>query len=366
MSRNRIATALALLACLACSSKGLRAQSPATIPAQQAAPPSRAGTGIIAGVVLNTKTLSPVPEAVLTLTRTKDRSPVGESITDSEGRFSFPNLADGKYSLNAAHRGYIASAFEAHGGVSTAIVTSESLDTSNLRFLLPPQAVIFGSVTDDSGDPAAGAQVALFLQDNRFGTGKIRRSGQTTTDELGNYEFAHLAPGSYYLAVTAKPWYATIRQPQQDAQGNPANPNSRSPLDVAFPTTYYPDATDSLSAVPIPIAAGDRVPIQVILHPVPAVHISIHLPNDGANHPITSPQLHQDIFGFSDFIQSTVSFSGQDDSAGVHALTTADNSPLRSPAPTAKPIALSRSTHKQIVKIWIFQQPPLSQRFPAK
>jgi hypothetical protein len=322
MSRHPIA-ASTVLACLLLASAMLLAQAPA----QPAAPVTHAGGGAIAGVVLNAKTLSPVPNALLTLTRTKDRAPIGETTTDSEGRFAFNNLADAKYSLNASHRGYIASDFEAHGGVSTAIVTGQNFDTSSLRFLLPPQAIVFGTVTDDSGDPVSSALVSLFLQDNRFGTGKIWRSSQTSTDELGNYEIAHLAPGSYYLAVTAKPWYATIRQPQQDAQGNNVNPSgegARSPLDVAFPTTYYPDTTDSSSAVPIPVAPGDRVPINVTLHPVPAVHISIHLPSDTANRSAPTPQLHQDVFGFSDFIQSTVSFSGQDDRSGIHAPTTAE------------------------------------------
>src|SRR5208283_4031556 len=63
-----------------------------------------------------------------------------------------------------------------------------------------------------------------------------------------------------------------------------------------------PDVTDSSSASPITVTAGDRVQVNLTLHPVPAVHIVIQAPNPGPNQGFSMPQLHQDIFGTSDFV----------------------------------------------------------------
>jgi Carboxypeptidase regulatory-like domain len=298
LKRDRIFALLALLAGASlCSITNAQTSAQAPLPPRAASP---AGGRVISGTVVNEKTGLPVSLAKVTLIVTKDRSPAGVAITDSEGRFIFSGLSDGKYSLNASHRGYAASAFEAHGTVSTAIVTGADQVTTGLTFALPPQAVIYGTITDDSGDPVAHAQVLLFLEDKRFGSGKIQRAGTAQADDSGNYEFAHLNPGSYFVAAMGTPWYAIVPTIPVDANGKPLqNPDERprSALDVAFPVAYYPDASDSASASPISAAAGDRVPINVTLHAVPAVKIKVHDSSGSADNRIYSMQLNQEIFG---------------------------------------------------------------------
>ena len=51
-----------------------------------------------------------------------------------------------------------------------------------------------------------------------------------------------------------------------------------SPLDVAYPTTFYPQATDSEDATPIPIRGGERIQADVTLNAQQAFHIRIPLP----------------------------------------------------------------------------------------
>jgi hypothetical protein len=261
----------------------------------QTAPPAAIthGSRVISGVVLSALGGQPLEGADVTLLDAKSGTLLAETTSDGQGGFAFSHLADGKYSLRATHRGYITSAFDEHDDFSTAIVTGEGLVSTGLKFAIKPLAVIYGTVTDESGDPVQQARVSLFRQDERNGTGKIVRAGAAVSDDLGNYEFPRLGPGNYYLAVSAQPWYATHPQPSQE-QGK-----GHSPLDVAYATTFYADVTDSEAATPIPVKPGDRIPVNFTLHPVPAVHIFMQVPAQerGQMFGITMPMLSQDIFG---------------------------------------------------------------------
>jgi 5-hydroxyisourate hydrolase-like protein (transthyretin family) len=308
----------------------LRAQSPST-PANSASTREATGTREISGVVLSAKTAQLLPEADVNLWDTVARKTVAETTSDDEGRFSFVHLPDSNFRLQATHRGYVAAAFEEHEGAFTGIVTGEGLVSTGLRFALAPQAVIYGTVADDSGDPVPQAQVSLYRQDHRTGTGKMVRANNTNADARGNFEFAHLASGSYYIAVVARPWYATHPQPIFGMQGNMigmqeklTEARPRSPLDVAYAVTYYPDATDSGSAAPISVTAGDRIPISITLHPVPAVHITMQIPAAGPNQPFVTPQLRQEIFGTPDYVQAGVSYYPHNEGQGSNNMTTVE------------------------------------------
>ena len=311
-----IALPLALLAaCVGCSF--LRAQSPSP-------PVGTNGARVISGVVLSGKTGQPLAEADVTLWDTVARKTAAEITADEEGRFSFSHLADGNFKLSAAHRGYVTAAYEEHDGAFTGIVTGEGLVSTGLRFTLAPQAVLYGTVSDDSGDPVPQARVSLYHQDHRNGLGKMVRANSTSADARGDFELDHLAPGSYFVAVVARPWYATHPRLMRDVQGKTIEDRNRSPLDVAYAVTYYPDTTDPGTAAPISVTAGDRIPISITLHPVPAVHITVQLSNPGPNQPGIMPQLHQEIFGTSDFVQAGVSYFQQGDRRDANSTTTVE------------------------------------------
>ncbi len=304
-----ILPALILSALLCCGPLGHSQVVHTLTSAAPSSPAKPASLHEIAGVVLNARTSLPIRDAEITVRRSKDTSLVVQTATDADGRFSIPQLTDDKYSLQATHRGYIGAFYEEHENGSTAIVTGDGLTSTGLRFMLAPQAVIFGVITDDSGDPVPNASLALYRQDTRGGASQIVRSSGTGSDEQGNYEIAHLAPGSYFLSVTATPWYAAHRPFQSGATAKIANPQPRSPLDVAYPPAYYPDAADSSFAAPITVNAGERVSINMTLHPVPAIHITMQLPMSGHNAQVSMPQLQREVFGYPDSVQANVSSS---------------------------------------------------------
>ena len=300
MSRAPSAMAAALAAFAVCAAgPGLRAQSP---------PSARAGDRVVSGVVMSGANGQPLQGAGLTLRDTTDFQSVAQTTSDAEGRFSFQSLADGRYELTASHRGFVTSAYEEHNGDSTAIVTGKGLVTTGLVLTLAPQAVIYGTVSEDSGDPVPHALVSLYRLNGRGGTGRMVRAGLANADEMGRYELGSLAPGTYYLCAAGTPWYATHRRSASVEQIGPPDQQPPSPLDVAYPTTCYPDVTDSAGAEPIPVQAGDRVPVNLMLHAVPAVHIFIHVPSLNARGGFVAPQLNQEVFGISTPANGTYNF----------------------------------------------------------
>ncbi len=270
--------------------------------------PRNSGQYAISGVVVNAVTGQPLDRAEVSLHLPMVDTLVAETTTGEDGHFTFEHLAKGKYSLTASRRGYIGAAYDEHEGYSTAIVTGEGLTSDGLVFRLSPRAVIKGSVTDEGGDPVQQARVSLYRQNLRTGLGNIVRAGVSMTDDTGAYEFARLEAGNYYVAVNASPWYATRPQPKRDAQGNVVADDQHSSLDVAYPTTFYADATDSDSATPIPVKAGDQVTVNFNLHAVPAVHLSVQVPSPEGRG-FAMPQLSQDVFGLTEPAQPAMSYS---------------------------------------------------------
>lgn len=270
--------------------------------------PRNSGQYAISGIVVNAVTGQPLDRAEVSLHVPVQDTLVAETTTGEDGHFIFEHLAKGKYSLTASRRGYIGAAYDEHEGYSTAIVTGEGLTSDGLVFRLSPRAVIRGSVTDEAGDPVQQARVSLYRQNLRTGLGNIVRAGVSMTDDLGAYEFARLEAGNYYVAVNASPWYATRPQPKRDAQGNVVADDQHSSLDVAYPTTFYADVTDSDSATPIPVKAGDQVTVNFNLHAVPAIHLSVQVPSPEGRG-FAMPQLSQDVFGLTEPAQPSMSYS---------------------------------------------------------
>lgn len=258
----------------------------------------------ISGVVVSATTGTPLDRAEVTLTPAGQLgSPVAASVTIENGTFRFDHLQAGNYSLQASRRGYVAAGYQEHEGYYTGVVAGAHLDTSGLRFELFPTAVIDGTVTDDSGEPVAGAQVRLYREDQSSGQERVLNAGADTTDDLGMYEFAHLRAGTYYISVAGSPWYAFHPRPKTDENGNllPPDQQPRSPLDVAYPTTYYENGVDSDSAMPMPLHAGDHAEADLSLHAVPAVHIQVRLPPPVEGRGMSMPQLMQHVFGSDQF-----------------------------------------------------------------
>jgi carboxypeptidase family protein len=249
-----------------------------SMPAQNTADSLASGPYVIAGTVVNAVGGHPLARALVTIGDTRNREVTQNFVVSEDGRFEF-HVRAGKFSLQAARRGFITAAYDQHEQFSTALVTGAGLDTEHLVLRIAPAAVLAGKVTDESGEPVRQTQVALYRETHGLGMSRIRRFRQETTNDQGGFEFAPLDAGTYFVSVSGKPWYA-VHPVSSQPGGSPTAVDSS--LDTAYPVTYYGDATDSDDAIPIPLRGGDHLDIEIHLTPVPALHL-VFRPPEGEN-----------------------------------------------------------------------------------
>ena len=285
--------------------------------ASQNGPTPAAGLYRIAGRVVNAITGEPVRQATVAALAEENNEIVRSVQSDGEGNFVLPGLPAGKYPLTASKRGFITAFFDEHDEFNSAIVTGEGQDTSNLAFRLTPGAELLGVVTADGGDPVENASVTLYKRQDGSGEdatpGQIKQFEGTTTDDTGAYEFSNLPAGEYLLAVVSSPWYAM--HPPKSPAGRTGNEET-SPLDVAYPVTYFDSTTDEESASPLTLGPGARDEADISLHAVPALRLQVPVIQKANG--VVRPELRQMVFGVqvsnesvSDGLQSgVVEFTG--------------------------------------------------------
>lgn len=229
--------------------------------------------------------------------------PSARVLTGDDGSFQFDGLAAGKYLLVGQARGFARQGLDEHEGYFTAVVVGPNLQSEGLVFRLRPDASIAGTITDEQNEAVRGAQVMLFHAQLENGQPITRMQTQVLSNDLGRYRFGHLLPGTYFVAVITHPWYAQGLQSARrsgrlstSGQGQQPSPNSAapdsaaedadrepqkppvpiaSPLDVAYPVTFWVGTTDVSQASPIILTAGDRTLADVVLTAVPALHLRI-------------------------------------------------------------------------------------------
>jgi Carboxypeptidase regulatory-like domain len=254
------------------------------------APPVPQGNRI-AGVVVNWTTGQPMAGASVAIaavtTQGTEREISRSVITGSDGRFAFAGLGRGKYSLMAAAHGFMLQGFGRHSMYATAIVVGPDMDSEHLTFRLQPDASIEGVVSDENNDPVQNAMVRLFQQSSEDGRQRTIPMDQAQTNDQGQFRIGHLAPGTYYLAVSARPWYAQNNRVIQRRKSNNADAEARAAqeattFDVTYPLTFYPDSPDSAGASPIVLHPGERITADVVMRAVPALHLRIRTSTSGS------------------------------------------------------------------------------------
>jgi hypothetical protein len=253
----------------------------------------------IAGRVVSAMDGHPLQRATVRILTTGDSKLLASTIAGEEGDFAFANLKGGTYYvLDGSASGFIGSRYDAHGVFSTAIINGPGLDTESLVLKLTPEAGIYGRVTDEAGDPVRRASITLYRESGETGIPRTTRMRNAQTDDIGAYEILNLPPGKYFLSATATPWYAIHPQALSGVAGDPTKFQYLMPgvqggtaqivdsvdpsLDVAYPVTFYPDATDSSSAAPIQLKAGDQTELDMRLAPQTSITLTIPVSNEKA------------------------------------------------------------------------------------
>jgi hypothetical protein len=228
--------------------------------------------------VVDARSGQALARCVVEITPTDNRSPALSFETGDDGRFDFGGVPLGKYELSAAKRGYLTQSYQQHEDFWTAIAVGPERISEGLLFNLMPQAIFYGTINDEAGEPVRRAQVHLYEDRDRDGIRSTQQRQTVLTDDRGVYEIANIPPGNYFLSASAQPWYAgpANRQhsPMQLDSTQPGAVNSA--LDVAYPTTFYPSAIDSDDAIPIPIRGGERIEANMTLNAQHAMRLQLH------------------------------------------------------------------------------------------
>jgi protocatechuate 3,4-dioxygenase beta subunit len=248
----------------------------ATEPAQNGA------KGSLAGKVVNAINGSPIAGATVTLRGqfSAGAPPQGTSAaTDDQGRFTFPSLAPGSYSLMPVAPRFIRPANGASVNQERVIV-GEGQQVSAYVVRMAPAGVIAGTVKDESGQPVLGAQVSAFRYRNDLPYRRLLAAGNARTDDLGQYRMATLAPGDYYVSVAPARAPRTnvvladtadipVAEPLEPSSGPTPVAASSAPETIAGPLPseaesgyvrmWYPSAAQPSAATAVRLASGATV-----------------------------------------------------------------------------------------------------------
>ncbi len=227
----------------------------------------------ISGTVVEHGSNHPLKNTVVTIVAVAQEGAHASCRTGEDGRFTFTQLAAGKYQIHARLRGFPPQALAEDENYSTAIAAGPGLDSGNIVFPLFAGGSIRGTVLDEETEPIRQARVWLFRKGVFSGASHISLQGQQTTDSSGRFRFPYLKIGTYFVAVQAQPWYSQNNFTPPPSGAGQTNPNSE--FDVSYPLTYYAGTADLASASALAVTEGSSKDVQITLRPVPSVHVHI-------------------------------------------------------------------------------------------
>jgi hypothetical protein len=224
----------------------------------------------VAGVVVNAVTEAPLPRVTVSVLPTGTTTTVAEARTGEDGRFDFV-LPAGKYDLRAGQRDLSVSygRRSPSSALGTSVIVGPDQATTNLIFRWFPHASIAGRVLDQDGEPVEDAWVQLLHSIVVGGRRRVIPFALERTNDLGEYSFGPIHAGTYYLAATGQPWYAS---------------NVERPLDVSNPLAgqayfpaYYPGTRDVEKAGPLVVQPGEEARADFRLALAQGANIAVEL-----------------------------------------------------------------------------------------
>ena len=172
-------------------------------PPRDAASAPATGSARISGVVVSDeRTPQPLRRVIVTVSGSALR--VSRStITNDDGRFTFGDLPAGRFTVTAARKAYLTSAFGAShpGGAGTPVSVERASHVDDIRITLPKGAVVTGVITDARGIPIPSLTVNV----HRVMPDGYERAGEAVTDDRGVYRVYGLSPGEYVIAAVPRP-----------------------------------------------------------------------------------------------------------------------------------------------------------------
>ena len=120
---------------------------------------------------------------------------------------------------------------------------------------------------DQEGEPVPDATILLsrastelgylqllpVLDDKTNGYDKFYKS-----DQRGDYSISGLEAGRYYLAVSARPWFANDVEMLSRVNALEPRDSLRSLISATYPLTFYPGVLNEESSAPLQVVEGQE------------------------------------------------------------------------------------------------------------
>jgi hypothetical protein len=187
--------------------------------------------------------------------------------SDADGKFAFSSLPVDRYTIGASKQPYLAMLAGAKrpGRPGTPIVVANGQKIGNVAIRMPMGGAITGVVTDERGQPGAGAVVSVMQWRMQNGERMLTQvAGPIITDDEGRYRAFGLLPGEYVVTGMRFGMPLTTRalstQEVDAALGGASAPAPAAPpqTPLRFAPVYYPGTTRANDAVPVTVAAGEE------------------------------------------------------------------------------------------------------------
>ena len=248
------------------------------------------GTATIEGRVVDVSGIS-IPHATVFLRQDQKPAAAMVSRSDSAGRFVFQKVPASEFLIGAARVGVNTSVTGDAGPPVTLRIAAGSR-IENVVVTAWRGGAISGTLTDEFGDPASGAVIAVSptRPEVSFGTLYISPDGArvfgrgTGTDARGRYRLTGLPPGEYLVSVVAgDPMTARTEVHFTDPAGQ-----DRILTSVSM---FYPGAATASQASKVTVTeGGESVGVDVTLRPMLMTQILV---TATASRPVSEIRLQQ-------------------------------------------------------------------------
>jgi hypothetical protein len=214
----------------------------------------------LGGTVVNSVTSEPVIRSLVSVSNGQ------YAMTDNSGRFRFDGIPAGQVSVSAEKPGFFNPAQTE--SLEPRVRVNLTANVGDVVLKLMPQAVVAGRITSIDGGPLEDFPVRLYARKIVDGRAQWQSTGQSQTDEDGQFRIANLRPGQYCLS--AGPEHRRLIAPSGEGAAMPGRNNGQS----GYPQAFYADASDLASATQIDLFPGQQFEADFSLKKEPLYEIS--------------------------------------------------------------------------------------------
>jgi hypothetical protein len=203
------------------------------------------------GIVLNSANHQPIPNALVQLDNGEQ-----SQFTIADGTFSFTNLPAGQHSVLPRKPGFLNDQESVHTPPwhNFSIILPA---TVSLTVTLDPEAILYGEVKNELGEPVEGVTVRAQRWQINNGHRELMNVGtDTATDDEGKFRIAELSSGDYQLAFIPSSRNGWVNYSKLTASHH---------VEQGYGMQFYPGVPDSASATTLRLRAGDQLHIAQIL-----------------------------------------------------------------------------------------------------